>query len=149
MVTQHSETQNVRHWAKMTSKREPHMEVTHVTISHKVDRQVYTHTHTHSHYWACTNRVQCLTSHFSPVHCTSPILYHGGCNGNSRLNVAALREITVGEGQCFWLFVLNFTSVWQILWLAFCECCLLASSNQSHEAGSVISSLLEMRKLRC
>lgn len=109
---------------------------------------VYTHTDIHSHYSACMNRVKCLISHFFPGHCISPIPYHRGCHGNSRLNVAVLREITIGDCQCFWLFVLNFNSMWQILWLAFCECGLLSSSNQSNEVGSVISSLLDMRKLK-
>lgn len=52
------------------------------------------------------------------------------------------------DGQCFWLFSFNLTFMWKILCLASHEFCLCSPSNQSHELGSVIILLSEMRKLR-
>lgn len=73
------------------------------------------------------------------------------CRPGCRVNSCPVKRGRADKNQQREVFLVVWFELylfwWQIPWLAFHECCLNLSSNQSQEMRSVISSFSDMRKL--
>ena len=73
------------------------------------------------------------------------------CRPSCRVNSCPVKRGRADKNQQREVFLVVWFELylfwWQIPWLAFHECCLNLSSNQSQEMRSVISSFSDMRKL--
>lgn len=143
-------SQDVNHWANMTSERRPWTEVIKRVYEEFVGLP---HTALALKLFFIKKmpvRIKSTTPRlpFFSRFTASPLCRRGGPVNPDQSQVAVQTKISRGWPvfPVVWLYLYLFS--WQIPCLAFHECCLNLSSNQSQEMRSVISSFSDMRKLK-